>query len=189
MSFVKSADTIYSVMQKQNLRYWQVFDTDKTSLISESEDGENLTVGNSIEDLRNVIEGLDGVIYIVVRSDTATKKRKFASEGTTNQKTDTYQGIYKFQLRVGTALDEAINKPQNGNNFFGGNNSMITLLMNLQKENSELALKNLQDKFEAEKVMSERLANLEKKLEKKGSGSDDQMNAKILEVLDRLLKG
>ena len=63
------------------------------------------------------------------------------------------------------------------------------MLMNLQKENSELALKNLQDKFEAEKAMSERLANLEKKLEKKGSGSDDQMNANILEVLDRLLKG
>ena len=187
MSFVKSADTIYSVMQKQNLRYWQVFDTDKSSLISESDDGENLTVGNSIEDLRNVIEGLDGIIFIVVRSDTATKKRKFASEGTTNLKADTYAGIYKFQLRVGTALDEAINKPNN-NNFFGSNNSMLTMLMNLQKENSELALKNLQDKFEAEKAMSERLANLEKKIEKKGSGSDDQMNAKILEVLDRLLK-
>ena len=93
MSFVKSADTIYSVMQKQNLRYWQVFDTDKSSLISESDDGENLTVGNSIEDLRNVIEGLDGIIFIVVRSDTATKKRKFASEGTTNLKADTYAGM------------------------------------------------------------------------------------------------
>ena len=188
MSYAKTPQVIYDQMNTKSLRYWQVFDSDKTSQIAESEDDDNLTVGNSILDLQNVLESLDGIIHVVVRSDGAIKKRKVNSTGEQAQR-DSYAGIYKFQLRLGTALEAAQSKGDGLGSL--QNNTMFAMLLKLQEEKHAQSLEFMQAKFDQEKEFSKRFDELAKKIEKKSGGDseiDDKMKSKIFDLMDRLLR-
>jgi hypothetical protein len=186
MSYARNADIIYQTMDRKKIRYWQVFDADKTSQICESSDSEDITVEDSINDLKAILDSLEGLVYVIIRLDTAVKKRKAESIGQTI-KTDVYAGIYKFQLKLGDTA--SISGSGSSSGFGSGNVSMFTMLLNMQKEKHDADLKHLEEKTSLEKSFTDQINKLSEKIEKRGSisGQDDLMNKKIFEVLDRLL--
>lgn len=181
MSYIKSIDIVYNEMTRQNIRYWQVFDQNKTDLIAESEDSENLTVPDSIEHLREIVSELQGLVYVIIRKDgAAAKRRASTTAGTAGG--DMYKGIYKYQVMLGED-----HKTQN-NGFSGASGNMFQSLLAMQAENFKLQLQHMQDKAELSKSFEEKLREFERKLEK-GSDSpiNDEMVQKGLLLLDKLL--
>jgi len=190
MSFVKSINTVYNEMQRQDIKLWQVFDQNKVDIIAESSDDLTaLTVHESIEHLTEVVNNLEGMIYIVIRKDGAAPKRKALSGSQSAGMNDQYKGIYKFQVLVGDAANNQ-NKA-GGNMFSGGNMGMFNMILESTKANFDIQLKHLQEKTELEKAFEERMRKLEDKLQKRdGDGGgmiSDEYAKKGLDLLERLL--
>ncbi len=185
MSYAKNPEIIFQQMNYKKLRYWQVFDTDKSSLIAESSDDDSLTINDSIQELNDVLNALEGIVYVVVRSDTATKKRKATSEGHT-QIADKYAGIYKYMLKMG----EAANRPESGGAGAGSfaNTNLFGMLLKMQEEKAADQLKFLTEKHQLETSFNKKLEEIEKKLNgKKNSDHNPEMDKRIMQVLDKLL--
>ena len=173
--FVKDPDIIYKHMRLKKLRYWQIFDTDKTTIVTESLEDDSLTIEDSINELASTLTGMEGVANVVIRSDEAKKKRKFNSvEGTA--KNDLYQGIYKFSVRLEGSGGGASN--------YGGQN-MFAMMLKLMDDKHEQSLKHMEEKHSLEKSFNDKFAALEKKLSKRSG--DPKMNKKIMDVLDRIM--
>lgn len=191
MSYIKNIQTVYSEMERQNIRLWQIFDQNKIDIIAESSDDENLTNHESIEHLKEVVSDLEGMIYVVIRRDGAAAKRKAISGSVASGANDQYKGIYKFQVIVG----EAANNPVKGSNTNGisgaGNMGMFNMILEATKNNFDLQLKHIQEKNELEKSFQEKLQKIEDKLNKRGDsnemGISDEYAKRGLDLLEKLL--
>lgn len=184
MAFIKNIDVIYKEMQRQQIRAWQIFDANKSDIIAESSEEDNLTVNDSISDLQEITDTLEGIVYIIIRKDGAAAKRKVNGLETTAQ-TDKYRGIYKFQVRLG----ETANQTPNNNNMFGGsNNGLVNMVMQSMQANFDLQLKHLTEKQETEKAYEERMRKLEEKFAGKSDNPiSDEMATKAILLLDKFL--
>jgi hypothetical protein len=186
MAFIKSIDVIYKEMERQQIKAWQIFDQNKTDIIAESSEEDNLTVADSITDLKDITDTLEGIVYIIIRKDGAAAKRKATSLDTTAVN-DKYRGIYKFQVRLGESSNQTTSN--NSNSFGGGNNGLINMVMQSMQANFELQLNHLKEKQEQEKAYEERMRKLEEKLsgQKTDNPISDEMATKAILLLDKFL--
>jgi len=168
-------------MQTNNIRYWQVFDSDKTTLISESPEDDNYPVTSAIAELMEVVETMEGIVYIVIRKDEAKRKRK-ADSGVSTARVDNYTGIFRYQLKLG---NEA-NAGGTGSNMYGGGNMFNTLLQ-MQEQKFQIQRTADREKAELKEALDKKFKELEDKFSKKTPETDDRMNEKIFQVLDKLL--
>jgi hypothetical protein len=179
MSYIRNPQLILDKMLKQGFKNYQVFDSDKSSLIDESPERDNYTPEEAVKDLEETLSTLDGIVYVIIRADNAPRKRKADATATTSN-VDNYKGIFKYALKLGTAEAE-----KNNLGFSGGNMSLIIGLMN-DKHKAELQAMN--EKHEMQRSFDERMKTLEEKINKKASGSSEEMEKQITTLLSMVLK-
>jgi hypothetical protein len=176
MSFIRDYKLIGQKMHEKKIRFYQVFDGDKSTIIDESTDDENLTVEQAVNDLMETLGNLSGLVYVVIRRDDAPAKRRL-TENKATQSGDLYKGIYRYSVKIG-------NESESGGGYMGGNSGMFDRLLKLQDEKHQLQLNHFKEMAELEKRFSERLEKLEKK--EKGGGISEAMEQQIFSLLSKI---
>jgi hypothetical protein len=185
MAYIKNIETVFKEMDRQKIKNWQVFDKNKVDIIAENSEDEGLSVDSAINELKEVCEDLEGMVYIVIRRDGTAAKRRI----TDNDKTaanDLYKGIYKFTVKLGNLTETNTT----GSPFATGSNSLINMVLDGMKLNFDLQLKHIQEKAELEKTMEEKLRKFEEKLNGKGENNNvisDEMAQKAMILFDKFL--
>lgn len=178
MSHIKNPEVIFEQMRRKKIRLYQVFDTDKKSVLDEVDLSDNLTVEESINQLQETLSNVDGIVYIVIRLDDVARKRTSES-AESSSKIDNYKGVFKYTLKVGENTD--------GKQGFIGGNAMLPFILNLMKENQSKEIQMLQQKYELERQFNERILAMEKKLDKRSNSESSQFEEQITKLIEAVL--
>ena len=176
MSFIKDYKLIGQKMHEKKIRFYQVFDGDKSTIIDESSDDEGLTVEDAVNDLMETLSNLTGLVYVVIRRDDAPAKRRL-TENKSTQSGDLYKGIYRYSVKIGS-------ESEGGGHSFGNSSAgMFDRLLKLQDEKHSMQLEHFKQMNEIEKRFEDRIKTLE---DKKGSGISEAMEAQIFSLLSKI---
>lgn len=166
MAIVRNKEVILDKMGKDGISNWTVFDSDKKTIIDEA-DGEDLDIAESIDKLSSLLDNLDGMIHVVLR--TTSKKVRGAGGNV--------HGTYQYTLRLGSAVSGVSGHM---GALGGGSIAQLLEVMALKHQAEMQALRN-------EFLFNNKINELERKL--KDKTNDDGVSDYLKYIMNVIEKG